>query len=163
MIDISQWRANIGLWACCHISCCTHSKKTANTETRIWIDGLTMVRKIKDLTFSLGAFLLLLLILSGDVELNPGPKTGNLLKTLSMLLYIYTYVHTYIHAYIHIYIHNAFNIYIHNAFNAQCCRFATFDKLQLVPNVANLQQISYRSLTVDYSSFFVSFKYFESH
>ena len=88
MIDISQWRTSIGLWGCCHISCCTHSKKIANTETSIWIDGATIVRKIKDLTFSLGVFLSLLLILSGDIELNPGPKTGNLLKTLPIVLYI---------------------------------------------------------------------------
>ena len=77
MIDISQWRVSIGLWACCQISYSTHSKETPNTKSSSRIDGVTMIRKIKDLTFSLGVFLSLLLILSGDVELNPGPKTGN--------------------------------------------------------------------------------------
>ena len=77
MIDVTQWRVSIGLWACHQISCSTHSKETPNTESSSRIDGVTIVRKIKDLTFSLGVFLSLLLILSGDVELNPGPKTGN--------------------------------------------------------------------------------------
>ena len=80
MIDISQWRASIGFWACHHISYSTHSKETPNTESSSRIDGATIIRKIKDLTFSLGVFLSLLLILSGDIELNPGPKTGNLLR-----------------------------------------------------------------------------------
>ena len=77
MIDISQWRASIGLWTCCQISYSTRSKETPNTESSSRIDGVTIVRKIKDLAFSLGVFLSLLLILSGDVELNPGPETGN--------------------------------------------------------------------------------------
>ena len=76
MIDISQWRVSIGLWACHPISYCSHSKKTPNTETNIRIDGMTTFRKIEDLTFFLGVFFSLLLILSGDIELNPGPKTG---------------------------------------------------------------------------------------
>ena len=77
MIDITQWRVRIGLWVCHAISYSTHSKETPNTESSSRIDGVTMIRKIKDLTFSLGVILSLLLILSGDVELNPGPKTGN--------------------------------------------------------------------------------------
>ena len=77
MIDVTQWRVSIGLWACHQISCSTHSKENPNTESSNRIDGVTIIRKIKDLTFSLGVFLSLLLILSGDVELNPGPKTGN--------------------------------------------------------------------------------------
>ena len=78
MIEISQWRASIGLWACRQISYSTHFKETLNSKSNSGIDGVIIVRKIKDLTFSLGVFLSLLLILSGDVELNPGPKTGNL-------------------------------------------------------------------------------------
>ena len=77
MIDVNQWRVCIGLWACHQISYSTHSKETPNTESSSRIDGVTIIRKIKDLTFSLGVFLSLLLILSGDVELNPGPKTGD--------------------------------------------------------------------------------------
>ena len=75
MIDISQWRACIGLWYCHQIPYTT--KKTASTTdtgTHGWIKspgdegGGTLI-------FSLILFLLLL-ILSGDIELNPGPKTG---------------------------------------------------------------------------------------
>ena len=77
MIDVTQWRVSIGLWVCHHVSYSTHSKETPNAESSSRIDGVTIIRKIKDLTFSLRVFLLLLLILSGDVELNPGPKIGN--------------------------------------------------------------------------------------
>ena len=77
MIDIAQWRVSVGLWTCRQMSCSTHSKETPKTKISSSIDGVTIIRKIKDITFSLGVFLLLLLILSGDVELNPGPKTGN--------------------------------------------------------------------------------------
>ena len=77
MIDVTQWRVSIGYWACHQISCSTRSKETPNTDSSSTIDGVKIIRKIKDLTFSLGVFLSLLLILSGDVELNPGPKTGN--------------------------------------------------------------------------------------
>ena len=77
MIDISQWRVSIGLWACHQISCSSHTKMNLNTESGSRIDGVTIIKKTKDITFSLGIFLSLLLILSGDVELNPGPKTGN--------------------------------------------------------------------------------------
>ena len=90
MIAISQWRVSIGLWACHQISYSNHSKEPPNTESSSRIDGVTIIRKIKDLTFSLGVFLLLLLILSGDVELNPGPKTGNFtIKKFSELNCIY--------------------------------------------------------------------------
>ena len=91
MIDISQWRASIGLWTCCQISYSTHSKETPNTESSNKIHGVTIIKKAKDLTFSLGIYVLLLLILSGDVELNPGPKTGNttIKNTSSVLDYIY--------------------------------------------------------------------------
>ena len=77
MIDVTQWRVSIGLWACHLISYSTHSKETSNTESSSRIDGVTIIKKIKDLIFSLVVFLSLLLILSGDVELNPGPETGN--------------------------------------------------------------------------------------
>ena len=77
MIEISQWRASIGLWACCQISYSIHSKENPNTESSNKIHGVTIIKKTKDFTFSLGIFVLFLLILSGDIELNPGPKTGN--------------------------------------------------------------------------------------
>ena len=77
-------------------------KKPQNTETSIWIDGMSIVRKNKDLTFSLGVFLSLLLILSGDIELNPGPKTGNLLKNIAYVV-IYIYVYIYLYIFVHTY------------------------------------------------------------
>ena len=77
MIDITQWRVSVVLWACRQMSCSTHSKDTQNTESSSSIGGVTIIRKIKDIAFSLGVFLSFLLILSGGVELNPGPKTGN--------------------------------------------------------------------------------------
>ena len=77
MIDVTQWRVSIGLWTCHQISFSTHFKDNPTTESSSRIDGRTIIRKIKNLTFSLGVIFLLLLILSGDVELNPGPKTGN--------------------------------------------------------------------------------------
>ena len=89
MIDVTQWRVCIGLWACHQISCSTHSKETPNTESSCRIDEVTIIRKIKDLTFSLGIFLSLLLILSGDVELNPGPKTGNSTIKMNRLCHFY--------------------------------------------------------------------------
>ena len=94
MIDVTQWRVSIGLWACHQISCSTHSKETPNTESSSKIDGVTIIRKIKDLTFSLGVFLSLLLILSGDVELNPGPKTGNSMNSrLLQIRIFFIYLH----------------------------------------------------------------------
>ena len=76
MIDISQWRACIGLWYCHQIPYTT--KKTPSTDTTGWIKSLLMSGDDGGgtLIFSLVLFLLLLLILSGDVELNPGPQTG---------------------------------------------------------------------------------------
>ena len=79
MIDIGQWRACIGLWACHQISHSIYSKETVPIDNSgSIIDGVILIRRIRDLTFSLGLFLLLLLIISGDVELNPGPKTGKI-------------------------------------------------------------------------------------
>ena len=96
MIDVTQWRVCIGLWACHQISYNTHSKETPNTESSSRIEGATIIRKIKDLTFSLGVFLSLLLILSGDVELNPGPITGNpTIKMYSLCPFYISISHLY--------------------------------------------------------------------
>ena len=96
MIDVTQWRVCIGLWACHQISCSTHSKETPNTESSSRIDEATIIRNIKDLTSSLGVFLTLLLILSGDVELNPGPKTGNpTIKMYSLCPFYISISHLY--------------------------------------------------------------------
>ena len=74
MIDIIQWRTMIGLWYC-HVI----PKKTPTTDNSVWVKSLLMLVNEgggDSLVFSLVLFLVLLLKLSGDVELNPGPKTG---------------------------------------------------------------------------------------
>ena len=80
MIDISQWRANIGLWHCYRIPAATNKSLPHGTTVDTWVESLWPRESGNDgddnLTFSLVLFFLLLLILSGDVELNPGPKTG---------------------------------------------------------------------------------------
>ena len=76
MIDISQWRTSIGLWYCYQIPHTT-KKTPSTTDTPGWMLLLTSEDEGGGtLIFSLVLFLLLLLILSGDVELNPGPQTG---------------------------------------------------------------------------------------
>ena len=78
MIDTTQWRVCIGLWYCHQIPCTT--KKGITTDNLEWVQSLWSGESGDEgggnLTFSLFLFLLLLLILSGDIELNPGPKTG---------------------------------------------------------------------------------------
>ena len=114
MIDISQWRASIGLWyyQICDNSIdksvlskkwtrAKHRKQLSNEATEqddnsetqaVQSDGQTPVILSNSSTasttmkyanwcgrvqtISLAVFLFLLLILSGDIELNPGPKTG---------------------------------------------------------------------------------------
>ena len=73
MIDISQWRARIGLWYCRK-----NSLWETSTDTTPVLSGEGFPRNrvgSHNVMSSLVLFLLLL-ILSGDIELNPGPKTG---------------------------------------------------------------------------------------
>ena len=87
MIDTAQWRVSIGLWYCHQIPCTT--KKGTTTDILGWVESLLSGDESGgNLTFSLVLFLLLLLILSGDIELNPGPRTGN-----HKNLYIIKYEH----------------------------------------------------------------------
>ena len=75
MIDIIQWRTMIGLWYC-HLM---PNKTSSTTDNSEWVKSLLMLVNEgggDSSVFSLVLFLVLLLILSGDVELNPGPITG---------------------------------------------------------------------------------------
>ena len=66
MIDVSQWRASIGLWY--------HSPQRTNSDGRLqWSERSGDVDDGYLTTLSLILFISLLLILSGDIELNPGP------------------------------------------------------------------------------------------
>ena len=77
MIDICQWRASIGLWCLRQMpynketNSCNGRKESLHSRTSsARYHGCNMV-------LSIVVFLSFLLILSGDVELNPGPRTGN--------------------------------------------------------------------------------------
>ena len=94
MIDICQWRSCIGSWYYHQISYHTHcTKKSPSSDVTTdnsRINGVTRVRWIRGLTFSLVCGLLLLLILSGDIELNPGPITGNTKHHMNDIVLMYT-------------------------------------------------------------------------
>ena len=94
MIDICQWRSSIGSWYYHQISYHTHSTKKSHTSDvttdNSRINGVTRIRWIRGLTFSLVCGLLLLLILSGDIELNPGPITGNIKHHIHDIVLMYT-------------------------------------------------------------------------
>uniref|UniRef100_A0A1X7T538 Uncharacterized protein n=1 Tax=Amphimedon queenslandica TaxID=400682 RepID=A0A1X7T538_AMPQE len=78
MIDLCQWRARIGSWNCSHHlpvqSNDFRSRATGNTfcGTSRVSAGNTAQEKGPRLVLSLFC-LLILLFISGDVELNPGP------------------------------------------------------------------------------------------
>ena len=79
MIDISQWRISIGLW-CASVKNLAKNKENATYASSGWVDSV--LSSYNDgggyLIFFIIVFVMLLLILSGDVELNPGPKTGKI-------------------------------------------------------------------------------------
>jgi hypothetical protein len=76
MIDIGQWRASIGLWQCsCQPYHCLRSFKSSTVLGQ------------SEKEHQLSSIIDILLILSGNVELNPGPKTAdNVCKVLSDVL-----------------------------------------------------------------------------
>ena len=75
MIDTTQWRVTIGLWYCHQVPYTTI--KGTTTDISGWVESIwSRDEGGGNLTFSL-VFFLLILILSGDIELNPGPRTGN--------------------------------------------------------------------------------------
>ena len=79
MIDTTQWRVSVGLWYCHRIL--NSTKKGTTADISGWVESLWSGGSGDEgggnLTFSLVLFILLLLILSGDIELNPGPKTSS--------------------------------------------------------------------------------------
>ena len=86
MIDTGQWRASIGLWHCHQIPYATKSHSESSLCKELLWSGEGLVNEGGgNMTLSLVLLLLLLLILSGDVELNPGPKTGNTSYILNVL------------------------------------------------------------------------------
>ena len=79
MIDISQWRASIGLFNSSRI--CTRGPATdyvtASNSKRVFSATIATVGiTVTMICCHLSIVSLLLLLLSGDVELNPGPTTG---------------------------------------------------------------------------------------
>ena len=72
MIDICQWRVSIGLWYSHQVLYSTIRNTNSTNGT---VHSQSVVESGKS-TFPAVVFVLLLLILSGDIELNPGPKTG---------------------------------------------------------------------------------------
>ena len=64
MIDLLQWRVSIGVWNCHN---CSSLCNLGISLTRKW-----MLEKLTTLISTV--LFLILLILSGDVELNPGPR-----------------------------------------------------------------------------------------
>ena len=74
MIDICQWRITIGLWCSCQVRITKGTASSAGWTESPW-SNLEDCEVGGNLTFSLVVFLFLL-IMSGDIELNPGPKTG---------------------------------------------------------------------------------------
>ena len=82
MIDVVQWRVSIGLW-CCH-QIAHAAKKGTTIDISLWSRNSEDEGTGGDKLIFLFLFLLLL-ILSADIELNPGPKTGNITNYFSVL------------------------------------------------------------------------------
>ena len=78
MTDISQWTINIRLWHCCHV---LRSATKGSVNVTGLVESLLCSENgdVTNLVFSLIMFFFFLLILSGDIELNPGPLTGKYL------------------------------------------------------------------------------------
>ena len=78
MIDLCQWRARIGSWNCCQGSqsrdCTTSNSYCKGTSGSGTGRGATTATQLKTHKLILSVFcLIILLFISGDVELNPGP------------------------------------------------------------------------------------------
>ena len=88
MIDLIQWRATIGTWYCSSVMGSHKRKRSkrrldhgeasrAHSVDEWWIGSLRLLQAILTeaviLSHSLVTKLMILLLLCGDVEINPGP------------------------------------------------------------------------------------------
>lgn len=73
MIDFSQWRVRIGAWNCCILRSRRGVRIGKNRTLKEKKHGV--IDLISGTFTSLIFILSLLLILSGDIEINPGPAT----------------------------------------------------------------------------------------
>ena len=79
MIDVHQWRVTVGLWSCRFLPHLTKRSPHGVTTNTNCVNSLCLkLIIIGGNLISLIMFLFLVLILSGDVEVNPGPKIGKL-------------------------------------------------------------------------------------
>ena len=86
MIDVSQWRVTIGLWCSC-VKILAINKGNATSTSSGWVKSLLSGHSDRGvyLIFFIIVFVVLLLIISGDVELNPGPKTGKTILSAHLI------------------------------------------------------------------------------
>ena len=99
MIDIVQWRASIGSWNGCSLSSklkYSHSAKYVSNSTMLFV----VLLNCHFLLYFLAEVTMILLILAGDVETNPGPLTGThtcifhvcKLNTMYVICILYMYI-----------------------------------------------------------------------
>ena len=84
MIDLMQWKATIGSWYCSSVTG-NHKKKLSkrtpehgkvlHSMDEWWIASLKLLLQVEAviLSYSIVMKLMILLLLCGDVESNPGP------------------------------------------------------------------------------------------
>ena len=95
MIDLCQWRIRIGLWNCCWRQSCGASKATAAAAgckgARGGQSGAALHSRSSrpSLILSIACILSLLLIVSGNVERNPGPTITGKCRYVQYELYLH--------------------------------------------------------------------------
>ena len=83
MIDLIQWRATIGTWYCSSVMG-SHKRKRSKRRLdhgevshlvdEVWIGSLRLLQAILTVAVILSySLVMILLLLCGDVEINPGP------------------------------------------------------------------------------------------
>lgn len=84
MLDICQWRASIGLWCFRQMSYNKETDCSKGRKESLHLRSSGGCYHGRNMVLSIVVFLSFLLILSGDVELNPGPRTGNYYLNLNI-------------------------------------------------------------------------------